>query len=132
MDLFDFFYPEQAQAAHLRKIAAAQRMALSSSSSTSRQGNEIAALKSDVHFLTLVLATLLKRLAETQTMSLADVRDLLDEVDGMDGMANGGLEPGVLRGLLGLLKQDAEAKADAESEAFQEIAELHRRYRRQA
>jgi hypothetical protein len=105
MDLFDFFFPEQAQAQHLRTIA--HRVA--APSSAPRQSDEAAALRADVKFLTLVLCVILKRLTETKTMSLADLKDLVDEVDALDGARDGGLEPGVLRGLLGVLKQDVPA-----------------------
>ena len=96
MDLFDFFFPEQAQASHLRKIA-------SKRSSGVTHGNlaELNALRRDVNFLTLVLTSILKRLDETKTLSLGDVRDLLTDVDGMDGVADSGLSPQMLRGLLG-------------------------------
>lgn len=62
----------------------------------------------------MVLATILKRLSETKTMSLSDVQDLIGEVDKLDGVADGGLEPGVLRGLLGVLKQASEEETGAE------------------
>ncbi|MBM4088827.1 MAG: hypothetical protein FJ276_05260 [Planctomycetes bacterium] len=130
MDLFDFFFPEQAQAAHLRKIAARQSLGAPASSSVTQRDDDISALKSDVRFLTLVLTAILKRLTETQTMSLADVQDLLDEVDALDGIADCGLEPEILRGLLGVLKQGSETKPDSGSDVFAQIAELHRRYRK--
>lgn len=124
MDLFDFFFPEQAQAAHLRSIATAQR--LRPPSSTFHE-DEVAALKTDVRFLTLVVTAILKRLTETKTMSLADVQDLLTEVDAMDGVGDGGLEPGVLRGLLGVLKQDMNAGVrTGEQQVLDKIAQLHR------
>lgn len=70
---------------------------------------------------------ILKRLTETKTMSLADVQDLLTEVDAMDGVGDGGLEPGVLRGLLGVLKQDMNAGVrTGEQQALDKIAQLHR------
>lgn len=130
MDLFSFFFPEQAVASHLRRIAAQQREARYSSSLAIQQNDDISALRGDVRFLTMVLATILKRLSETQTMSLADVQDLLDEVDGLDGVADRGLEPGVLRGLLGVLKQDAETTADPGNEVFEKISEIHNRFRK--
>ena len=104
MDLFDFFFPEQAQATHLRAIA--KRGSLAPNVRHHRrddQTDEIKALKEDVNFLTLVLVALLRRFTETETASLADVQDLLEEIDGLDGVADGGLDPGVLRGLV--LKQ---------------------------
>ena len=130
MDLFDFFFPDQAQAAYLKKIAAQQRLGAAPGSSTNQGHEEIASLKSDVRFLTLVLAVILKRMSETKTMSLADVQDLIDEVDLLDGAADGGLDAGVLRGLLGVVKQDSHAKADPDNEVFDRIAEMHRRHRK--
>ncbi len=128
MDLFDFFFPEQAQAAHLRTIATRRSFAPVSTSRTTSQSDEISELKTDIAFLTLVLTVILKRLAETKSLSLVDVQDLLDDVDGLDGLADGGLDPGVLRGLLGVLKEADNVKS-ADEEVFENIAELHRRYR---
>ena len=73
------------------------------------------------------VVTMLKRMAETQTLSMDDVQDLIDEIDGLDGVPDGGLEPGVLRGLLGVLKQDAPTSDD---EGIQIVATPHHRYRR--
>lgn len=141
MDLFDFFYPQQAQASYLRKIAS--RAASPTTVVTGPAHDEIADLKTDVHFLTLVVTGILKRLAETETLSLSDVGDLFDEIDALDGTADGGLEPGVLRGLLGVLKMDEasrETTSDDDDESptassedlaqFEAIANLHQRHRR--
>ena len=65
----------------------------------------MADLRSDVAFVTLVLTAILKRLTENESMSLADVSDLLNEIDALDGLPDGGLNPGVLRGMLGVLKE---------------------------
>ena len=46
-------------------------------------------------------------------MSLADVSDLLGEIDGLDGVPDGGLNPGVLRGMLGVLKENAPPAAES-------------------
>ena len=78
--------------------------------------SEVADLRSDVAFLTLVVTAILKRLAENETMSLADMSDLLDEIDGLDGLPDGGLNPGVLRGMLGVLKQDGAQESGSNSE----------------
>ncbi len=133
MDFFDFFFPEQAQAAHLRKIAHQRRALSSTPQPTLPSSQETTDLRADVKFLTLVVTAILKRLAETETMSLDDVRDLLDEIDGLDGLGDGGLDPGVLRGLLGVLKQTS---SDDDNEELPNIEELprvkthRRRYRR--
>lgn len=107
MDLFDFFFPEQAQASHLRSIAQSSGLSKRTSARVSGQLSDLTDLRQDVRFLTLVLAAIIKRLSETETMNLADVQDLLDEIDTLDGVADGSLEPGVLRGILGVLKQDS-------------------------
>ena len=117
MDLFDFFFPEQAQATHLRAIArkgslTSQRVVRSDTSS------EVTALREDVHFLTLVIAALLRRFSETEAASLADVQDLLDEIDGLDGVADGGLDPRVLRGLLGVVKEGNDQPSDGGGDEF--------------
>ena len=99
MDLFDFFFPEQAQASHLRKIANNRRQTKPVNAGT----DKIDSLQRDVNFLALVLTSVLKRLDETKTLSLGDVQDILNDVDTMDGIADNGLDPKMLRGLLGAL-----------------------------
>ena len=131
MDLFDFFMPEQAQATHLRNISRSlshnRTISRSSSVSARQTADKVSDLRDDVNFLTLVLASILRRLAETKTMSLADVSDLLGEIDGLDGFGDGGLDPGVLRGLLGVIKQDL---SEEESEEEQINIVTTPRYRR--
>lgn len=119
MDFLDFFFPEQAQATHLRSIARNTNMARVASAKVRGQSGELAELQDDVRFLTLVLAAVIKRLTETETMNLADVQDLLDEIDRLDGAADGNLEPSVLRGILGLLKQEARGESGEGNDEFQ-------------
>ena len=127
MDEFlEFFYPEHAQAKYLREIASSQR---SQARTVAGSFNEIETLKKDVRFLTLILATILKRLEETKTMSLADVQDLTNKIDSHDGFLDQGLPPSVLRGLLGMIKQESEKKVESESEVAKQLAEITRRYR---
>lgn len=129
MDMFDFFFPEQAEAMHLRRIARNTAARSSAPSVGAQQTNEeIAALRADVGFLSLVLAAILKRLDETQTMSLADVKDIVDEIDALDGVGDGGLDPGVLRGLLGVLRKETGAEEEQQDE-FQIDTARYRRYR---
>ena len=127
VDLYDFFFPEQAQATHLRQIA--KRGSFSNPPSRgSDQSAELEALRDDVQFLTLVIVALLRRCTETETLSLADVQDLLDEIDALDGVADGGLDPGVLRGLLGVLKVEKDGQAGNPNEEFKIVT--HPRYRK--
>ncbi len=116
MDLFDFFFPEQAEAAHLRRISHSlsrgQASTQAATNTARKASDDVADLRSDVAFLTLVITAILRRLAENQTMTLADVSDLLQDIDGLDGLPDGGLNPGVLRGMLGMLKQTPAEQTD--------------------
>lgn len=129
LDLFDFFFPEQAQASHLRKLAK-QRPFTPRSVRGTDHSSEIKALQDDVKFLTLVIMALLRRFSETETASLADVQDLLDEIDALDGVADGGLDPGVLRGLLGVLKKAEEDAAEADDEEIKIVTTRRHRKKR--
>ena len=73
-------------------------------------------MREDVNFLVLVIAAILRRSNETETASLGDVQDIIDEIDALDGVADGGLDPKVLRGLLGVLKADDNEEVDSENE----------------
>ena len=130
---FDFFFPEQAQTSHLLTIAKNDSFTprrVSGGDHTS----EIKDLQEDVSFLTLVIVALLRRSSKTETASLADVQDLLDEIDeideidGLDGVAGSGLDPGVLRGLLGVMKESDDRQDRASNEEFKIVTTS--RYRR--
>ncbi len=120
MDFFDFFFPEQAQATHLRNIARSSNLSTRTSSRVSGQLSDLTELREDMKFLTLVVAAIIKRLSENETMNLSDLQDLLDEIDQLDGVVDGNLEPGVLRGILGILKEDESGNAndDRDNEEF--------------
>jgi hypothetical protein len=110
MSLFDFFFPEQAQAAHLRTIANATRLekrrrlnrkaAAASAPPTpppSALEQRITALEADVGFASLVLAAVMARLDERGVVTKSDVRALVDEIDGLDGVKDGRLDVSILR-----------------------------------
>lgn len=136
MDMYDFFFPEQAEASHLRRISSSLSRATASTSAaahTARQAvDEVAELRTDVRFLSMVLAAILKRLAESETMSLSDVTDLLDDIDRLDGQQDSGLDPGVLRGILGVVKQEASQPAESSGESIEirTTPQWQRRFRR--
>lgn len=127
MDLYDFFFPEQAEAGHLRSISRSMARSGSSSraaeTSARRAVDEVAELRTDVRFLSLVIATILKRLAENETMSLVDLADLINEIDGLDGVSDGGLDLGVLRGILGVLKQEIAQEEEPGEEQINIVTE---------
>ena len=88
-------------------------------------------LRQDLNFLTLVLTAILKRLDETKTLSVGDVKDLLNEVDGMDGVTDTGLPPNMLRGLLGAVDVNADVGESSTEEDRSEFQiETTPRYRR--
>ena len=110
MSLFDFFFPEQAQATHLRTIANATRLekrrrlnrraAAASAPPTpppSALEQRITALEADVGFASLVLAAVMARLDERGVVTKADVRTLVAELDSLDGVKDGRLDVSILR-----------------------------------
>ena len=127
MDMYDYFFPVQAQATHLRSISRSIAHGVSSSraaeTSALRAADEVAELRSDVRFLALVITTILKRLAENETMSLVDLTDLTNEIDDLDGVSDGGLDLGVLRGILGVLKQEIAQEEKPEEEQINIVTE---------
>jgi hypothetical protein len=100
VSLFDFFFPEQAQAVHLRRLAdAARRKPRSASTGAKAHDKRIADLEDDVGFLALILATLLQKVEEKGLVSRDEVRAALAELDDQDGVRNGKLDVEVLRGM---------------------------------
>ena len=103
MSLFDFFFPEQAQAAHLRSIASRQRIADRRSSRTKRSQAElesrIESLEGDLGYVTLLLGSLLGQLDEKGVLTRDELKSTIAELDELDGVADGKLDVNVLRGL---------------------------------
>ncbi|MFK7740547.1 MAG: hypothetical protein AB8H80_09490 [Planctomycetota bacterium] len=103
MSLFDWFFPEQAQASHLRKLTEQQR---GSRRSTQRQNatvnaleKRIESLEQDLGFASLVLASVMAKLDEKGTVSRADIKAAMAEIDEIDGVADGRLDVNVLKGM---------------------------------
>ena len=120
MDFFDFFFPEQAEASHLRRIShqmeadrRARRRDRAARSASSVDAGRVAELEADVQFLSMTLMAVLKRLDEQQILSIADLSDLFDRIDTLDGRADGGLSVDVLRGALGAVRASDAAESDA-------------------
>ncbi len=106
MSLFDFFFPTQAAAGHLRDLAKNQRLqSIRESRTRSRSAKErdaleqrIEELEGDVGFVSLVLASLLAKLEEKGHIGREELRAVLEELDGADGVADGRLDVKALRG----------------------------------
>ena len=109
MDLFDFFFPEQAQADHLRSISRTlgQKRSLGERLA-SGQHKRLAENEEDMGFLALILFSLLHKLIDKGVITREELFDHLKDVDGMDGIEDGKLDIGVLRGAMGLPRSVAE------------------------
>lgn len=102
MSLFDFFFPEQAQAAHLRRIAdqnTARRRQRKRAPLPNPLEERIATLEEDVGYLALMLGALLEKADEKGVLSREEIKTTLKELDEVDGVADGKLDIAVLRGL---------------------------------
>lgn len=115
MSLFDFIFPEQAQAMHLREIAESARgLGIEKSRSndeswantlTQKQLNRrIKQLEDDKSLLTLVITILLKDYISKNKISPHQLQDLVKSIDNSDGVADGGLDIDELRNILGMEK----------------------------
>ena len=106
MSLFDFFFPEQAQATHLRTLAEQQRrnqlLARSKSAQSARRSDEleqrVSELEHDLGFVTLVLGSILETLENKGTVTREELKNQLDELDSIDGVSDGKLDINILRG----------------------------------
>ena len=113
MDLFDFMFPEQAEASHLRSISRSLRTQTVASSGTrariEQTQSSVEGLREDVHFLNMVVMAIIKRLTEKETMNMADISDILEQIDHLDGVQDGGLDINSMRAVLGAVKTSAPA-----------------------
>ncbi|MCA8916870.1 MAG: hypothetical protein KDB90_15865 [Planctomycetes bacterium] len=101
MDLLDFLYPQQAQAARLREIAQTLRESNAAKGATNR---ETARIQADVNTLALVCMGLVATLVEKGVITELELQMHLQAIDGLDAVADEGLDPDVMRGALGLKK----------------------------
>ena len=101
MSLYDFFFPEQASASHLRRMANQQdrqaRMNRIQEQSQSNIEDRVTELENDLGMVTLVLASLLEAANNNGAVSREDIKKIIDELDVLDGFRDGRLHPGFLR-----------------------------------
>jgi hypothetical protein len=102
MSLFDFFFPEQAQASHLRRMAdqgyRSRRESARARRESSRLESRVDELEDDLGYVTLVLGGLLQALDEKGTLARKDVRAAISELDSLDGVPDGKLDINILKG----------------------------------
>jgi hypothetical protein len=94
MSLYDFFFPEQAQAAHLRKLAGeavrSRELDTGSLEQQNRQLHErVARLEHELGALALVVAAILKRLDEKGHVTRNEVQETIRKLDLLDGVRDG-------------------------------------------
>jgi len=100
MSLYDFFFPEQAQASHLRSIANSTRARNRRNiRKTGDLDRRIGDLEKDLGYVSLVLGALLQQLDAKGTLSRDEVRATLSELDELDGVKDGRLDIDILRGM---------------------------------
>ena len=103
MSLFDFFFPEQAQASHLRRLAnqssGRRKASQRNNAAVNQLEKRVSDLEDDLGFAALVLASVMAKLDEKGTLTRDDVRAAMKEVDEIDGVADGRLDINVLKGM---------------------------------
>ena len=116
MSLFDFFFPEQAQAMHLRSIRGSLGKSTAPKASASRRSGpapsspkmtedvaalqeRVAALENDVGTLSLVAAALIRALGDKDIASRAELQEYMAELDLLDGARDGQVDIAALRAL---------------------------------
>jgi len=102
MSLMDWFFPEQAEAQHLRSIARSMRRQERTRRRADRKtGTALSDLEDDLGFLALTLLSLVGTLVEKGVLAEEEFAAHLARVDGLDGVEDGRLSPDALRGALG-------------------------------
>ena len=110
MEFFDFFFPEQAQAQHLRTLTrkqkyreqAQKRRAAAykeAKADTQQLEDRVKELEGDLGFVSLVLASILQTADEKGVLSRDDVRATVLGLDEVDGVRDGKLDIQILRGM---------------------------------
>ncbi|MDF1839720.1 MAG: hypothetical protein P1V35_17780 [Planctomycetota bacterium] len=100
MEFFDWFFPEQAQAAHLRSLARrTQRRERRSIRNRSDINKRVDSLEDDVGYMALLLGTLIQKVDEKGLVTRAEVREAISELDAIDGVKNGRLDVNILKGM---------------------------------
>ena len=101
MSLFDFLFPQQAAASHLRRMADRQRLdsrirriRVSGDENNERRIDE---LERDVGVLALALAAILDSVNEKGVVSRDEIRNKITELDVLDGFRDGKLDVSILR-----------------------------------
>ena len=100
MSLYNFFFPQQAAADHLQKLARTQaRTSQEGARQAKFQDERIDELEQDLGYVALILGSLLQKVDEKGVLSREEIRETMASLDEIDGVKDGGLDINILRGL---------------------------------
>jgi len=101
MSLFDFFFPEQAQASYLRDIAEQQtRSTIRQSQAATSIEARVRHLETDLGYVALILGSVIDKLDEKGVVTRQDLKDATAALDAVDGVRDGKLDINVLRNIM--------------------------------
>ena len=120
MGLFEFFFPHESQAMTMQRISNGQtklmksqvkkaRIIGSKSTRNSKKVNNtnkrisstnerITELENDLGFLSLLISGIITKLDQNDLVQKDDIKEIIKELDGYDGVVDGKLDINVLRG----------------------------------
>ncbi|MFO0940372.1 MAG: hypothetical protein U0930_06345 [Pirellulales bacterium] len=108
MSLYDFFFPEEAQASHLRRIADGQHRAQRIGELASRRSYEselritdveerVLKLERDLGFVALMLGSIVSELNTKGVVTRKELSDIIEKLDARDGFPDESLDIDRLR-----------------------------------
>ncbi|MCC7509857.1 MAG: hypothetical protein IT464_10815 [Planctomycetes bacterium] len=106
MELLDFFWPQWAQARHLREVAQALKTGGGRKTSPTRVAVD---LQADINSLALVCMSLVAALVEKGVITELDLQMHLQKIDELDAEPDQGIDPNLMRDALGLKKPESRA-----------------------
>lgn len=112
MGLFDFFFPEQAQAHRLRELVDQQRHMLRKTRTEARTSvqakstldqlqKEVQTLRNDLGYVTLLLGAIVDQLDAKGTLTRAELRETVEAIDMVDDVEDGKLDIEALKDAVG-------------------------------
>lgn len=108
MSLFDFFFPEQAQASHLRRLADQQQASGRNESPIDQTiethsfrifelEKRVTELERDLGFVSLLLATILNTVEKKEVVSREEIHATMEQMDLLDMFKDGRLTISALK-----------------------------------
>jgi len=130
VSLFDWFFPEQAQAIQLRRIAE-QHQSVDRSRSRESAGADyrLSRLEEHLGFVALVVGSLMEKLERSGVVSRRELREAIAELDELDGIRDGRLDLAYLQELSSQLEIESALSLTKSSDRSidDEIAQLKTR-----